>query len=342
MNLKNLNVKTKIYKLLIKKLKNKKINLIYKKFEKSLNINENFAVAVSGGPDSLALAYLSKIYSIKKGLVAKFFTVDHKLRAESTFEANTVRKILKKNFISSKILTWNGKKPSKITQSIARNKRFELLFTECDKFKIENILLGHHLDDLFENFFIRLLRGSGLKGLISLDKKTTTKKKNLLRPLLDIRKKELIYLTNQVFNFYVKDPTNEDQNHKRIKIRRLISELQKDGLDKKKFLKTIHNLKHSNTLINFYVKKNIDKNAFYNIKTNKLILNKDFFQQPYEVIFRSLTESITLIGGKYYPARGKKIDKIMKDIVDNHDTRVTLGGCIIEKVNQTVILSKEY
>ena len=342
MSLKNLSVKTKIRKNLINKLKNKKINLIYRKFEKSLNINENFVVAVSGGPDSLALAYLSKVYSIKNGLKVKFLTVDHKLRPESTLEANLVKRILKKNFISSKILTWNSRKSIKITQSLARKKRLELLFAECDKLRIKNILLGHHLDDLFENFFIRLLRGSGLKGLISLDKKTKFKNKNLLRPLLDFKKKDLIFLSKKVFNFYVKDPTNEDNSYKRIRIRKLMSELQKDGLDKQKFLKTINNLKNSNTLIKFYVKKNIEKNSFYISKINKLILNKKFFQQPYEVIFRSIIELITLIGGRFYPPRGKKIDKIIKDIHNNRHIKVTLGVSIIEKVNQTVILSKEH
>ena len=68
MSLKNLSAIIKIPKLLKDKLKNKKINSIYKKFERSLKINENFVVAVSGGPDSLALAFLAKIYSIKKKL----------------------------------------------------------------------------------------------------------------------------------------------------------------------------------------------------------------------------------------------------------------------------------
>ena len=64
MSLKNLSVKTKIPKLFQDKLNNKKILQIYRRFEKTLNINENFAVAVSGGPDSLALAFLAKIQAI--------------------------------------------------------------------------------------------------------------------------------------------------------------------------------------------------------------------------------------------------------------------------------------
>ena len=342
MSLKNSNVAIKIPKIFKSKLSNKRINQIYKKFEKSLHINENFAVAVSGGPDSLALAFLSKIYAIKWRLEVKFFIVDHKLRPESTKEARFVKSILKTNSINSKILTWKGKKPSKNIQSLARIKRYELLFLNCNKFKIKNILLGHHQDDLFENFFIRMLRGSGLKGLISLNKKTNDNNKSLLRPLLNQTKEDLIFLSKYVFKTYVKDPSNKDEKYQRIKIRKLIHELQINGLDKKKFLKTINNLKYSNKVVDFYVKENLKKNSFFSDKKNRLILNENFFQQPHEVVFRSLSESIKLIGKKYYSVRGKKLDNIIEDIENNQSFKSTLGGCFIEKVNLSVIITKEY
>ena len=72
------------------------------------------------------------------------------------------------------------------------------------------------------------------------------------------------------------------------------------------------------------------------------ILNNKFFEQPYEIVFRSLSESIRLIGKRYYLVRGKKIDNIIKFIKNNKSYKSTLGGCIIEKVDQTVIISKEY
>ena len=342
MSLKNLNVANKIHKHLKSKLNNKRISQIYKQFEKNLKIRENFAVAVSGGPDSMALAFLAKIYSIKKGLRPKFFIVDHKLRAESTKEAKIVKRLLKKIFISAEILNWKGKKPSRNIQSIARTKRYKLLFKRCDKFKIKNILLGHHQDDLFENFFIRMLRGSGLKGLVSLDKIDISNNKNLFRPLFEHKKEDLIFLSEKIFNSYVQDPSNKDEKYLRIKIRKLIEEFKKNGLDKNKLLKTIRNLKYSNSVVDFYVKENLLKNTFFSKKDNQLLLNKIFFEQPYEVIFRAFSDSIKLIGKKYYSVRGKKLDKIISDIEKNEKLIATLGGCIIEKVNQTVIISKEH
>ena len=82
------------------------------------------------------------------------------------------------------ILTWVGKKPKSNIQSIARDKRYTLMIKKAKKFKINNILLGHHKDDLIENFFIRILRGSGLNGMVSFDQRTNLQNINLIRPLL--------------------------------------------------------------------------------------------------------------------------------------------------------------
>ena len=341
MNLKNLSAKIKIPKLLRKKLNNKKVSQIYRQFEKSINNKEKFVVAVSGGPDSLALAFLAKIYSVKNNILSKFLIVDHKLRDESTKEAKTIKKLLKQHSINAKILTWKGKKPSSNIQSLARKKRYELLCQECDRLKVKNILLGHHQDDLFENFFMRFLRGSGLKGLISLGQNNKIGDKNLIRPLIYQKKKDLKFLSKYVFNFYVNDPSNKDEKYLRVKIRKLIEELQKNGLNKKKFADTIKNLKHSNKVVDFYVNENLLKNSFFSNLNNQMILNREFFQQSHEVIFRSFAEVIKLIGKKYYFARGKKLEKIISAINNERFLKGTLGNCIIEKVNQTIIISKE-
>ena len=341
MSHKNLSVKIKIPKFFRDKLKDKKINLIYKRFEKSLNINENFGVAVSGGPDSLALAFLAKTYSLKRKINPKFFIVDHKLRQESTKEAKAIQKILKRASINLEILTWKGKKPKKNIQSIARKIRYKLMSDRCEKYKIQSMLVGHHQDDLIENFFIRMVRGSGLKGLVSLDRISKINNMNLHRPLIDQRKDDLVLVSKKIFDFYVRDPSNNDEKFQRIRIRKLIEELRKDGLDMNKFLKTIKNLKYSNNVINFYVDENLKQNTFFSNKDKRLILNRSFFLKSYEVVFRGLSDSLKKIGGKYYSVRGKKLEKMIYDIQNNRLFRSTLGGCIVEKVNHTIIISKE-
>ena len=341
MSPKNLNASNKTHKFLINKLKDKLTFQIYQKFERDISLNENFIVAVSGGSDSLALSFLAKIYSIKNSLDVKYLMVDHKLRKNSTLEAKKVQKHLKKFSINLSILTWNGHKPEKNIQSIARNKRYELLINKAKKFKIKNILIGHHLDDLFENFFIRILRGSGLRGLISLGKETQKDNVNLIRPLINVDKKDLIYISNYVFGSFVEDPSNKNDKFKRIKIRNFLNQLSLEGLDRNKFLLTIKNLKIADENIKFYTIKNLKENITIFQKKNVAILKDGFFLQSDEVIFRSFAEVIKIIGKKHYFVRGKKIDKIVNLINTKSSFKVTLGGCLIKKVNGTVLFSKE-
>ena len=343
MSQKNLNVQSKTHKYLLNKLKDKKIFQIYKKFENEFRLREKFIVAVSGGADSLALSFLTKIYSIKKSLNCSYFIVDHKLRNNSSDEAKSVKKFLKKYNINLDILKWDGIKPYSNIQSLARVKRYNLLIKKAKKLNIKNILTGHHVDDLYENFFIRISRGSGLNGLVSFYGNTQTQKINIIRPLLNFEKKDLIYITRNVFKFYVNDPSNEDDKFKRTRIRKFIKNIEKEGLDKKKFLLTIKNLKYSNEAIKFYTEKNLNDNSFFFKQENRVILNKEFFQQSYEIIFRSLTEIIKYVGKKYYPPRGKKVDKIINDIINknHHKIKLTLGNCLIYKVNHTIIVTKE-
>ncbi len=341
MSRKNLIASNKTHKFLLYKLKDKKTFQIYNKFERNLKLNKDFIVAVSGGPDSLALSFLTKIYSIKKSLNVKYFIVDHRLRKKSTNEAKYVTKILKKLSIKLSILKWVGKKPKSNIQSIARTKRYELLINEAKKLKIKNILLGHHRDDLHENFFIRILRGSGLNGLVSFGEKSELQNVNLVRPLLKFDKKDLINISKKIFDTYVEDPSNEYEKFKRVRIRNLIKNLKAEGLDLAKFDLTLKNLKFANKSIKFFIKKNIKDNSVSINKNTSIILNKEFFSYPEEVVFRSLSEVIKIVGKKFYSVRGKKIDKILQKINNNTSFKLTLGNCLIKKVNQTVIVTKE-
>ena len=343
MSLKNLSAKNKIHKKILNHLNKKRILKIFKEFSVSLDTKEKLAVAVSGGPDSLALAFLTKCYSLKNKINVKYFTVDHKLRKESSIEARSVVNTLKKINISCKILKWKRKKPSKNIQSLARDRRYFLLEKECKKNGIKNLLLGHHLDDLAENFLIRIVRGSGLNGLISFNKKTKYKEKNfyILRPLLDIKKKELIYISEEVFHFFIKDPSNMNENFTRTRIRNLLKLLEKEGFDKKKLILTINNLKDSDKSIKFYVNKNLKNNAIFVKKKNIYVLGQYFFDQSHEIVFRSLTKIIQILGNKYYPVRGKSINELIKGINSKSFSKVTLGGCFIERVNETIIVSEE-
>ena len=347
MKKKSLNVKKTTHSLLLRSLKNKKILDIYNQFKVVINSHTNkskkIAVALSGGPDSLALVYLAKCFSIEEKIEIYFFIVDHKLRKESSKEAKKVQILLKNFDIDCQILVRKNKKPTSNVQSIARKIRYNLIINACKKNKINHLLLGHHIDDLYENFLIRLLRGSGLKGLTSFDEisRMANKKISILRPLIDYEKKELIYISEKIFKFYVKDPSNENLIFQRTRVRKLISDLKKEGFDKKKLNLTLKNLKSSSDTIDFYVKKNIISNSTHIKNKNTYILNQKFFEQSREVIFRSLSTILRSISKRYYPPRGKSILNIILKIHDNKFAKGTLGGCYIERINKSILITKE-
>ena len=123
MRRKNLIVIKKVEKKKIS-VKNPKIKKIYTKFKNIIFRNvkeESFALAVSGGPDSLCLAYFAKIYASEFKNKIHVLIVDHKLRKESHKEALKVKGILKKKGIQSTVLNWKGKVPISNIQRNARN-----------------------------------------------------------------------------------------------------------------------------------------------------------------------------------------------------------------------------
>ena len=346
MKKKSLNVKEEIHRNLLKNLKNPRIKKNYEIFKKNLNKIEDkrkIAAAVSGGPDSLALSYLLKCYSLQKKIKVYFYQVDHRLRKNSSKESKLVQNKLRNFDINSKILIWRGKKPYSNIQSIARKNRYFYIFKECFKDRVNTVLTAHHEGDLYENFFIRILRGSGLGGIVSFNsfQMRLNNNLNICRPLINLKKVELIYIAKKVFNFYIEDPSNKNYIFKRSRLRKLINELQQEGLDFNKLKLTINNLSESNNAINYYVKRNIVKNSKYKKNKSICILNTKFFNKPNEIVFRSFALIIKEIGRKYYSPRGKSILNIMNKLNGKNIKKLTLSGCIIEKLNNSVIIYKE-
>ena len=331
-------------------LKDLKIFEIYKNFEKNfekVELSNKLAISVSGGSDSLALCFLLSCYKFKKNTNLKlfFYLVDHGLRENSHDEAILIKNLLKSKKLDLKILKWKGKKPSSNLQNLARKERYKLIFKECVKSNIDIVLTGHHQEDMYETFFSRLLRGSGTEGLSSFSKIENNflfknKKIKLVRPLLNLTKKDLIYISKSVFQFYVKDPSNDSEIFQRVRIRKLISNLISEGLDFKKLNLTINNLASTNKSISTMVDYNINENVILTQK-NKYLINSDFFLMPEEIVFRSLSLLLKNISQKDYPPRGKKMIKLIKELKNNRHIKATLGGTIIEKIHKSVVVYGE-
>ena len=127
------------------------------------------AVAVSGGPDSLALALLAARWAASRGGRAVALTVDHHLRPESTGEALQVGRWLADRGIAHAVLDWSP--PPVLAgdiQAAARDARYAMLEAWCREAGALHLLVAHHAEDQAETLLLRLGRGSGLAGLAAM------------------------------------------------------------------------------------------------------------------------------------------------------------------------------
>jgi len=314
----------------------KDLSNIFLKFKNKLDfLNKNiYTVAVSGGPDSLALVALTKAYSYTRKSKFHYVLVDHNIRKNSAKEANQVKNLLKKNKINLNILI-NKKKIKKNIQSLARNTRYEILSKYCIKNNINALLTAHNLEDQVETFFIRLSRGSGLTGLSSMNFSSKIDKKiYLYRPLLDTKKKFLIKISKNVFGKYFNDPSNKNLKYLRTKVRSLKKPLEKSGIEYEQIIKSINNLASSKVTLDEYLKK-IFKDIIKK-KNKEIFLNfKKFKENNKEIKIALVCESIKRLKKNYYNPRSKKVENLIKSVEKRNFKKTTLGGCvfIIKKDN---------
>jgi|TARA_B110000902_G_C14212639_1_gene551931 tRNA(Ile)-lysidine synthase len=301
---------------------------------------KTFLVAVSGGPDSLALTALSKIYSKEQGNKIYFVLIDHSIRPNSSKEAIDVKSLLKKKKINLTILK-NKKKISKNIQSQARDVRYKLLLSFCIKKKIKFILTGHHRDDQIETFLIRLSRGSGIQGLSSMKKISNLQRGiKLIRPLLEEKKKDLSTLAKKYFGKIFKDPSNTNQKYLRTKIRGLIKQFEKSGIKHERIISSINNLGTTRDTLNAYITK-VEKRCVIKERGEIIINLKIFSAENDEIKLKILSNCIKSISKSYYPPRAKKIIKLLNTIKPSKKLKATLGGCVIEKIHNKLVVYKE-
>ena len=320
----------------------KDLSSIFINFKNKLDLlnKKSYTIAVSGGPDSLALAALTKAYSNIKKIKFKYVLVDHNIRKNSAKEAKQVKSLLKKNKINLNIIL-NKKKITKNIQSLARNRRYEILSNYCRKNKINTLITAHNLEDQVETFFIRLSRGSGLQGLSSMNYLSKIDNKvNLYRPLLDIKKKFLIKISKIVFGKYFKDPSNKNLKYLRTKVRKLKNPLEKSGIEYRQIIKSINNLASSKATLDDYLKK-IFKETIKKKRKEIFINFKKFKEHNKEIKIALINESIGRLKNNYYNPRAKKVENLIKNLENTNFKKSTLGGCIFILKNGNLCLNIE-
>ena len=190
-------------------------------------------LAVSGGPDSVAMMWLAARWrrALKRGPTLHVVTVDHGLRAAAAQEARMVKKLAGELGLPHRTLRWRGDKPSSGVPAAAREARYALLAKAARGAGATHVFTAHTRDDQAETVLMRLSRGSGLTGLCAMAPQTERDGIMLARPLLEIAKADLVATLDKASIGFAVDPSNSDPRFTRPRLRRLMVELAEEGCD---------------------------------------------------------------------------------------------------------------
>jgi tRNA(Ile)-lysidine synthase len=212
-------------------------------------------LAVSGGPDSVALMWLAARWrrALSHGPRLVVVTVDHALRAEAAREARDVKRLARALDVQHRTMRWTGAKPKSGLPAAARAARYRLLAKAARGSGATHILTAHTRDDQAETLLMRLLRGSGITGLAAMAKETEREGVRLGRPFLNVSKSQLIATLKKAKVAFVDDPTNRDVDFTRPRIREMMPVLAAEGGDARNLARLAQRLARANGAIEILV-----------------------------------------------------------------------------------------
>jgi tRNA(Ile)-lysidine synthase len=270
-------------------------------------------VAVSGGPDSLALLLLAA--AARPGAV-EAATVDHRLRKENAAEATFVASICEKLGVPHVTLAADVASGASV-QAQARQARYRVLGDWAIEQELGAIATAHHADDQAETLLMRLARGAGLSGLSATRRKRVLEPGIMLvRPLLGWRRRELRAIVDGAGITPVDDPANRDPRHDRTRFRGLLD--RADWADAERLALSARWLADAEEAIEW---------ALRSIAAERLRATEKGLEIAVEGLPRELQRRLLLAAFDRLERprpRGPDLDRAMRALVDGRS--VTLGG----------------
>jgi tRNA(Ile)-lysidine synthase len=281
------------------------------------------AVAVSGGSDSLCLCLLADAWARTRSGKASALIVDHGLRPTAAAEARQVADWLRAHRIDHHVLRWTGAKPATGIQAAAREARYRLLADWCRTSGTLHLLLAHHLDDQAETVALRQARQSGADGLAGMAAVREVAGLRLLRPLLGVAKARLLATLEALGQPWIEDPSNVAPGFARSRLRRSA------GLDVPRLagLATEHARQRAAddecTASWLVLNARIDPAGFVTLACGVLA------SAPPSIGRRAVQQILMTVGGRPYPPRRARLDRLIEQLRAGLARGRTLAGCRI-------------
>jgi tRNA(Ile)-lysidine synthase len=287
------------------------------------------ALAVSGGADSTALMVLVRRWldlGPERSPRITVLTVDHKLRAASAIEAGHVREQATALGFAHQMLEWTEPKPKAGIQAVARKARYSLMASYCRHSGIAALATGHTQDDQAETVLMRLARGGGVDGLSAMTPRAQLSGLALLRPLLGVPRAELRGYLAQSRISWSEDPTNENADYERVRIRRALADPAAIGLSREKLALTAARLRRA--------RRALDAEAAAALRALLRLEEAGWASMPLdafataeeEIAIRMLGRLALAIGGGRTPVPLAKVEAACETL-RRAPNSLTLGGC---------------
>ncbi len=300
------------------------------------------AVAVSGGPDSMALCLLAERWARARRGRIEAFTVDHRLRPESAAEARQVHRWLAAAGIAHRTLVWREPKPATGLPEAAREARYRLLTEAVARRGILHLLLAHHLDDQAETLLLRLGRGSGVDGLSAMAGVVELPALRLLRPLLAVPKARLVATLRAIGQGWVEDPGNRAETTARGRVRAALASLARDGIEPERLAATAARLGRARQALEQATTGLLARAAaihpagFLELEASVLA------EAPDELRLRALARCLMAISGNTYPPRLERLERLDGTMFASGPRRGhTLHGCRIAPARSGWLVCRE-
>lgn len=313
-------------------------------FKKDLannHIDNHIAVAVSGGADSLALTLILNKFAQINNYKLTAITVNHQIRDNSTLETIHLGKILAEKQIKHQVIALDKNiLPKSNIEEKLRELRYMAISNYCKQNNIDLVFLGHQQDDLAENFLIRLFRGSGIEGLSAIEEVKILYNITLIRPMLNISKKQIINYLEQEKTQHIEDESNADLKFRRNQIRMFINNLEDAEQVKARISQTAQLISRIKDRQDHDFIDKINFSINFNPEEQKFNFSyQSFTALDSEIAIKLLKEILIIISSNTHQPRQQKLQNLYLVIIGPNFKNTNLSHCRILLKNNILSIS---
>ena len=294
--------------------------------------------AVSGGPDSMALALVAAEVCRDVSVRFEAVVIDHGLRDGSAAEAQAVSGYLEKRGIPARLFTVPGPAPKAGKQAWAREQRFQLL---CDYARQTSsaVLFAHHRDDQAETVMMRLAHGSGVAGLAAIAPVSVFQGVVFGRPFLGLAKADLIAVCQACDAWFVTDPSNSDPSFERVRARQWLQ-----STDAAETYQHIMRLSALSSALSSRLRREVSRwcaaNSCFTQRLRAELDKAAFAELSYDAQKHILRHCLAVVGAQPYPVSEEALDRLADRLAAGQIS--TASGCVVEQKEAVVTLTAEF